>query len=233
MTRAADRVVSVPAPRAVAFDLDGTLIDSRADIAAACNHVLKWAGRPLLSIDTITSYVGDGARILLAKAFRLAPHDVALDTLLAEWRRYYAAHPMVHSSWMPGAQRTLSALAARGVPVALITNKDRHVTCEILAALQVTQRFASVYAGGDGPLKPSPEPVLRVCAALGVAPEQLWFVGDGLQDVQAARAANARAIAIVSGFNAEAPLRAAAPDALYESLEAFAQALEADGGRTS
>jgi phosphoglycolate phosphatase len=230
MTAAADRVTPAPrAPRAVAFDLDGTLIDSRADIAAACNHVLAWAGRPTLSVETITSYVGDGARILLARSFRLAPHDVALDTLLGEWRRFYSEHPMVHSRWMPGAERVLNNLAARNVPLALITNKDRLVTCEILAALQLTQRFASVYAGGDGPLKPSPEPVLRVCAALGIEPQELWFVGDSLQDIHAAQAANARAIAISNGFHAEAPLRAAAPHALYESLDAFMQALEAPG----
>ena len=226
MSAAADRVT--PWPRAVAFDLDGTLIDSRADIAAACNHVLAWAGRPTLPVETITGYVGDGARILLARSFRLAPHDVALDTLLGEWRRYYAEHPMDHSRWMPGAERALQTLAGHGVQLALITNKDRHVTREILATLELTQRFASVYAGGDGPLKPSPEPVLRVCAALGVEPQALWFVGDGVQDVRAAQAANARAIAICNGFQPEAPLRAAAPDAVYESLEAFLQALEGD-----
>jgi 2-phosphoglycolate phosphatase len=230
MPAAADRVTPAPraprAPRAVAFDLDGTLIDSRADIAAACNHVLAWAGRPTLPIETITGYVGDGARILLARSFRLAPRDVAIDTLLGEWRRYYAEHPMVHSRWMPGAERALQSLAARGVQLALITNKDRHVTSEILAALQVTQRFASVYAGGDGALKPSPEPVLKVCAALGVTPGELWFVGDGVQDIEAAKAADARAIAVCNGFQAEAALRAAGPDAVYESLDAFMQALE-------
>lgn len=228
MPEAAARVT--PWPRAVAFDLDGTLIDSRADIAAACNHVLAWAGRPTLSVETIASYVGDGARVLLARAFRLAPRDVALDTLLGEWRRYYSEHPMERSSWMPGAERALASLTTRGVPLALITNKDRAVTREILAALQLTERFACVYAGGDGPLKPDPEPVLRVCAALGVAPEELWFVGDGLQDIKAAQAANARAIAVCNGFQSEAPLRAAAPHALYESLDAFMQALESGGG---
>lgn len=212
-------------PRAVIFDLDGTLIDSRADIAQACNHVLQWAGREALPVETISGFVGNGARALLAGAFGLPSEAAELDAAFAEWQRYYAAHPVGHTRFMPGAERALQALSVRGVPLALVTNKDRRVTEQILAALGIAPRFDAVYAGGDGPLKPSAEPVLRVCATLGVEPCNTWLVGDGVQDVAAARAAKARAIAVSNGFHSAQRLRAAGADAVYASLDAFAAAL--------
>ena len=78
--------------------------------------------------------------------------------------------------------------------------------------------FAFVYAGGDGPLKPDPAPVAAAARALDVPPDSLWVIGDGRQDVQAARAAGATAIAVLGGFTSEARLREAAPDALLPSL---------------
>jgi phosphoglycolate phosphatase len=203
-------------PRAFAFDLDGTLIDSRLDIAAACNHVLVHAGRAPLDPAIIVGFVGDGVRQLLARAFGLPSDDHALDALVEDLVRYYAAHPVVHTTWMPGALATLDALSS--APVALLTNKARVVTIAVLDALGARDRFAFVYAGGDGPLKPRPEPVTATARALGVPASSLWVVGDGAQDVQAARAAGATAIAVLGGFTPETRLREAGPDAVVASL---------------
>jgi phosphoglycolate phosphatase len=203
-------------PRAFAFDLDGTLIDSRLDIAAACNHVLVHAGRAPLDAAVIVGFVGDGVRQLLARAFRMPSDDSALDALVEQLVRYYAAHPVVHTTWMPGALATLDALS--DAPVTLLTNKAREVTIAVLDALGARDRFAFVYAGGDGPLKPRPEPVTATARALGVPVGSLWVVGDGAQDVQAARAAGATAIAVLGGFTPEARLREAGADALIASL---------------
>src|SRR5450631_4012269 len=111
----------LPTPKLVAFDLDGTLIDSRGDIAAACNHVLSWAGRATLPEATIASFVGDGARSLLARAFKIEKDARELDGIVEEWRRFYVAHPIDHSTWMPGAREAMDALAARGIALALVT----------------------------------------------------------------------------------------------------------------
>lgn len=203
-------------PRAFAFDLDGTLIDSRLDIAAACNHVLVHARRQPLDPAVVVGFVGDGVRLLLARAFGLAAGDAALDALVQELVRYYAAHPVVHTTWMPGALATLDALS--DTPVALLTNKAREVTVAVLDALGVRDRFVFVYAGGDGPLKPDSAPVTAAARALGVPAEALWVVGDGAQDVQSARSAGATAIAVLGGFTPEARLRDARPDALVASL---------------
>jgi len=203
-------------PRAFAFDLDGTLVDSRLDIAAACNHVLVQAGRQPLDPAVVVGFVGDGVRALLARAFGLPPEDGTLDPLVHELVRYYAAHPVVHTTWIPGALATLDALA--DAPAALVTNKAREVTLAVLDALGARGRFAFVYAGGDGPLKPHPAPVTATARALGVPAEALWVVGDGAQDIQAARAAGATAIAVLGGFTSEQRLRETRPDALLESL---------------
>jgi phosphoglycolate phosphatase len=207
-------------PRAIAFDLDGTLIDSRLDIAAACNHVLVYAGRAPLDPAVIVGFVGDGVRQLIARAFGLPSDDRTLDALVEELVRYYAAHPVVRTPWMPGALDALDALSE--APLALLTNKARDVTIAVLDALGARDRFAFVYAGGDGPLKPRPEPVTTTARALGVPTESLWVVGDGAQDVQAARAAGATAIAVLGGFTPEARLREARPDALIDSLSDLA-----------
>jgi phosphoglycolate phosphatase len=208
----------------VAFDLDGTLIDSRLDIAAACNHVLVAAGRVALEPEVIATFVGDGVRALVARAFATHPHAPALDPLEAAFVSRYAAHPVEHTTWLPGALEALDAL--RGTPLAIVTNKARSVTLAVLDGLGARDRFAFVYAGGDGPLKPHPEPILAVARALSVAPQELWVVGDGEQDVRAARAAGAVAIAVLGGFTEEPRLREARPDALLSSLAELQELVE-------
>jgi len=201
---------------AIAFDLDGTLIDSRLDIAAACNHVLVGAGRAPLAPEAVAPFVGDGVRALVSKAFGLPMETPALDGLEAAFVARYAAHPVERTTWMPGALAALDALG--GLPLAILTNKARSVTLAVLEALGVSARFGFVYAGGDGPLKPHPEPVLAVARAFAVAPEALWVVGDGWQDLDAAHAAGAVAVAVLGGFTTEARLLEGRPDALLGTL---------------
>jgi phosphoglycolate phosphatase len=203
-------------PEAVAFDLDGTLIDSRLDIAAACNHVLVSEGRDALDPEVIATFVGDGVRALVSRAFVLPTDSPALDALERAFVARYAAHAVDQTTWMPGALDAIGAL--RGTPLAIVTNKARSVTLAVLDALGAGDRFAFVYAGGDGPLKPRPEPILAVAGALRVPVEALWVVGDGDQDVLSARAAGAVAIAVLGGFTPEARLRAAQPEAVLASL---------------
>jgi phosphoglycolate phosphatase len=203
-------------PQAVAFDLDGTLIDSRLDIAAACNHVLVAAGRPPLDAAVIATFVGDGVRALVSRAFGLPLDSAALDPLEEAFVARYAAHAVEQTTWMPVALDAVDAV--RAMPLAVVTNKARSVTLAVLDALDAGDRFAFVYAGGDGPLKPRPEPMHAVARALGVPVEALWVVGDGEQDVRSARAAGAVPIAVLGGFGTEASLRAAGPEAVLASL---------------
>jgi phosphoglycolate phosphatase len=207
------------APAAIAFDLDGTLIDSLGDIAASCNHVLAWAGRAPLPRETIATFVGDGVRALVARAFGIQDHEAPnaeLDAWSREFVAYYGAHPADHTTWMPGALEALDSL--RELPMAIVTNKARSVTEEVLRVMGARPRFAFVYGGGDGPLKPRPDPVSAVARALSVEVASLWVVGDSEQDVRSARSAGAVAVAVRGGFHADERLLASRPDLVLSSL---------------
>jgi phosphoglycolate phosphatase len=206
------------------FDLDGTLIDSRRSIAAACNHALAAAGRAPLPELEIAGYVGDGARTLVARAFREEPRSAVVDAALVEFVRFYTAHPILGTTWLPGAREALGFGRAT-----LVTNKARAITVEILRALDVAHLFVAVIAGGDGPLKPDPAPILAAVRALGAPAASTWVVGDGVQDLLAGKAAGCRTAAVLGGFTSEERLRAVGPDVVLASLEKI-DALESFAG---
>lgn len=205
------------------FDLDGTLVDSRRDIAAACNHALEAVGRPRLPDELVATFVGDGARKLLERA--LGPADAptaarAMDAFLD----FYLAHPVVHTRPMPGAVEALDALAGR--PMAVATNKRREVAVAVLRDLGLARRFGAVWGGGDGPVKPDPACVLALAERAGVPPSDVWMVGDGTQDVGAGKAAGAHTVAVLGGFHDEARLRALAPEHVVRDLRELPALLE-------
>ncbi len=216
------------APRAVLFDLDGTVADTRLDIAAACNHVLASLGRPTLSVEAVAAYVGDGARVLLSRVLRLSPDDPVTGEALARFNAYYPLHAADHSGWMPGAREALDACG--DLPLGLVTNKPRPATLALLDALGIGRRFHVVVAGGDGPLKPDPAAIRRALEPLGVPPADAWVVGDGPQDIGAGKAAGAWTVAVLGGFGHEEVLRAAGADCVLPSLHAFAPLLESARG---
>ena len=208
-------------PTAIAFDLDGTLIDSRGDIVAATNHALRRSGRAALPAPVIVHFVGDGARSLCARAARLPETDPAVDGLVDDFAAYYLAHPVDSTRWMPGAKETITALAERmpGVALAVCTNKPAAITAAVLAGLGVRDRFRAVVAGGDTPdKKPSPGPLLRLAELVGQPPAHMVMVGDGPQDIEAARAAGMRSIGIESGYGARGKLEASRPDVMLASF---------------
>ena len=204
-------------PDAVLFDLDGTLIDSRADIAAACNFALAMRDRPPLAGDVIRGYVGDGARILLARAFAVPPESPELEEPLAAFHEYYREHPVVHTTLLPGARESLDA--SHGKKRILATNKPRATTLLVLEGLGLLGDFDAIRGGGDGPLKPHPFMLLSALEEVNVAPARAWMVGDGPQDVGAGKAAACAAtIGVLEGFVPPARLYAANPDIVLKSL---------------
>ncbi len=206
-------------PGAVVFDLDGTLIDSRGDIAAAVNHAMIATGRRPLAASVIAGYVGDGARVLLARSAKLAETDTAIDELLEYFIDYYVKHPNDFSKWVDGAPQVLDRIAELELPIALCTNKARPVTDAILGALGVRTRFRAIYAGGDGPeKKPAAGPLLALAKKMSLEVSSLVMVGDGPQDVECARRAGCRVIGVVSGYNPRERISNAQPDVVIEGL---------------
>ncbi|MCA9587948.1 MAG: HAD-IA family hydrolase [Myxococcales bacterium] len=203
-----------PAPRAILFDLDGTLVDSRRDIANACNAALEAMGRSRLPDERVRAMIGDGARALVARALSvdLSHPDVA--PALEAFQAAYATAPTTHTVLLPGAREALHALPR---PFALVTNKPRAMTELVLAGLGLDRAFDHVYAGGDGPLKPSPAGVTRALEALSRGAADAWLVGDGPQDVAAGRAAGVYTIAVPGLADVDA-VEAERPDAWIASL---------------
>lgn len=217
-------------PSIVGFDLDGTLVDTSRDLAAAVNHALGAAGRPTLPVARIITMVGGGARRMLAQALEatggcdpdaLEPlHDVLLE--------YYAANICVDSVPYPGVVDALDALAVRGVTLGIVTNKLERFTHPLLDQLGLTNRFAIVIGGdtlGDGMAKPSPAPILSMIERCGGG--RAAFVGDSIYDVSAAHAAGIPALIYRCGFTLEGVDRLGADGVIdhYDQLVAMLERL--------
>ena len=214
----------MPSIRGLVFDLDGTLIDSVLDIAEAANHALGVSGYPARSVAEIRGYVGDGARVLLARAAELPVDDAELDPLLERFLDYYTAHPIAHTELLPCVRETLGALPP--LPLALCTNKPRRTTDVVLAGLELANCFRVIVAGGDLPQKkPDPAPLRHIAKQLDVSPAELVMVGDGPQDIECARAAGTRSIGVENGIAQRERLLAARPDAMIPSLCALPELL--------
>lgn len=206
---------------AVVFDLDGTLVDSRQDIALACNRMLTALHRDQLSEETIANFVGDGARRLVSRALEATAssqvEDVDIEHALQVFLDAYAAEPTGHTRLMPGAREALDALS--DLPLAVCTNKARCTTDLVLDALDLSRHFQHVVAGDDlAHHKPHPEPLQHLAQRLGVSPQRLVMVGDGPQDVECGRAVGAYTVGVKGGVLPLERLLASNPDTLLDSL---------------
>jgi len=206
--------------RALVFDLDGTLIDSRLDIALAVNFALGQLGRAPLPVAQIAQFVGNGAPVLLQKvaqhAFEGSPTEEQLVELSAHFHAYYREHPVDYSTVLPGARECLQ-LPDR--LFALCTNKPRVITDLVIAGLGLQDAFDAVVGGGDTPnKKPHREPLDLVAQLLDRPVHELIMVGDGPQDVDCGRAVGAHTVGVRGGFLAEHLLIASAPDVILDDL---------------
>lgn len=205
----------------VFFDLDGTLVDSLPDIAAALNHALGNAGLQPLSLDAVRALVGDGVVALAARALAAQPPQSrplpTPDELADMVRRHYRAHPCRKTRVYPHIEEVLEELRRRGQRLFVLTNKPGDIARALLAALDLERRFEGVIGDGDGfPRKPDPTAPLAVLARLGVAPERAVVVGDGVPDMRVARAAACAAVAVGWGYGDRALLSAEGPTALID-----------------
>jgi phosphoglycolate phosphatase len=190
--------------RLIVFDLDGTLIDSRRDIADAANLLLESCGAPRLPEEAIGRMVGDGAATLVARAFAAAgaerPPD-ALDRFLT----IYDGRLLEHTRPYPGVPEVLAALRTR-TPLALLTNKPRAATQTILAGLDLARFFdAAAILGGDGPFprKPDAAGLQHLVARAGVPAASAVLVGDSIVDWRTARQAGTGVCLARYGFGFE------------------------------
>jgi len=200
----------------VLFDLDGTLVDSLPDIAAALNHALRERGLAELSTAVVRTLVGDGVEVLAERALaRQDAASVAPAVLAREVVAHYEAHPCTDTVTYPGIRQMLVALRGRGTRLAVLTNKPGGVARALLAALPIGPLFDAVVGDGDGwPRKPAPEGALALMQRFGATPDRTLMVGDGLPDLAVARAAGCQVAAAAWGYTPRERLAADRPDHL-------------------
>jgi phosphoglycolate phosphatase len=197
----------------VAFDLDGTLIDSRADLVDAVNHVLGTLGLPPEVPETLYGYVGDGARVLVQRALGVA-HQDRIDAAVGTFMRYYGDHLLDRTLPYPGIEEALAALGTCGVAVSVLTNKPEAMSRAILEGLGLASQFVDVVGGDTLPVrKPDPAGLERLRGATSTPRERMLLVGDSAIDVRTARAGGVAVCGVTWGL-ATAALVAAAPDHL-------------------
>jgi phosphoglycolate phosphatase len=206
----------------VVFDLDGTLIDSRADLAQAVNHVLRAFGLAALSLETVTGYIGEGARMLVRRALGPARED-RLDDGLKIFMDHYAVHLLDHTQLYPGIAAMLRELAQRGVVLSVLSNKPEAMSQAILGGLGVLSVFRAVLGGDSFPeRKPEPTGLEHLRSLTGTPLAKVLVVGDSLIDLRTARAAGIDFCGVAWGFGAEGLRAAGAQPIIDEPAELLA-----------
>jgi phosphoglycolate phosphatase len=185
--------------RALIFDLDGTLIDSKRDLIDSVNAMLRELGRKELPEETISGYIGHGAPQLVARALGDGCAEEERPRALEFFLRYYETHKMDTTCAYPGVAETLEKLA--GLPMAVLTNKPVRISVRILDAMGLSKYFQAIYGGNSFETKkPDPLGARKILNELGVEPQEALLVGDSEVDVQTARNAGTLAAAVNYGF---------------------------------
>jgi phosphoglycolate phosphatase len=198
--------------RALIFDLDGTLIDSKLDLIHSINAMLREKKRPELPAETIAGYIGNGAPVLVARAMGADAPPEELQSALEFFLAYYEAHKMDNTVPYPGVPEALEQLSE--MPMAVLTNKPVRISVRILEEMKLAKYFRVIYGGNSfEKKKPDPMGTNAILRELGVKPDEVLFVGDSEVDVQTARNAGTWAATVNFGFGTHD--RIAHPPDLY------------------
>lgn len=210
------------AVRAVLIDLDGTLLETGPDIAAAANRMLAELGCSALPDERVTGFIGKGVANLVARCLQEArlPSDAdARSAALVLFERHYLAGVADRSRPYPGVVAGLERFAAMGMPLGCVTNKAMQFTTPLLERTTLARFFRVVVAGDTvAHKKPHPLPLLHAAAALGVAPADLLMIGDSANDVLAARAAGSPVFVVPYGYREGMALESLAADRVVADL---------------
>lgn len=216
--------------RGVAFDLDGTLVDSATGLASAIDLTLVHQGLPAAGKDLVSTWIGNGADVLVERALRWAgcePDAQSVAQARELFDHYYAKTVEQGSQLFPQVKETLAQLAANGLPMGLITNKPTPFVAPLLESLGIVGYF-SVIIGGDDVVvkKPHPAPLYLLLGKLGLHAREMLFVGDSRNDIMAAQAASCPCIGLTYGYNYGEAIATSHPDCV---LEHFADLLPVIG----
>jgi len=188
------------APRAILFDLDGTLADTAPDLAAAVNYLRTQRGLAPTPYDILRPTASAGARGMIGAAFGLKPGDDGYEELRLQWFDRYQSAMAEHSTRFDGVDALLEGLTASGMAWGIVTNKPARFTDPLLPLIGLAHAGCVISGDTMAHPKPHPAPLLEGARRLGLAPETCWYVGDDLRDIEAGRAAGMVTVACAWGY---------------------------------
>jgi 2-phosphoglycolate phosphatase len=189
---------------AVLFDFDGTLADTASDLSRAVNRLRAARGLADMPIEKLRPSASAGARGLIEAGLGVLPEHPEYQPLREAFMQHYAKELFVDTRLFPGVDELLAAIEARGLRWGIVTNKSARFTHRIVAALGLDSRAACVVSGDTTPhLKPHPASLLHAARELALEPAACVYLGDDLRDIQAARAAGMRAVAVGWGYGGD------------------------------
>ena len=216
--------------RGLAFDLDGTLSDSIPGLAEAVDQALHAMGLPPAGKAYVTTWVGNGADVLMQRALFHAlgrqPEATESERGRELFDRFYAQTAETGSGLFPGVRQTLETLRQQGLPLAIVTNKPTPFVAPLLESLGIAEEFSLVIGGDDVPQKkPHPAALFLVLGHFGLLPHQLLFIGDSRNDIQAAKAAGVPCVGLTYGYNYGEPISESHPDKVLDTFDQLLPAL--------
>lgn len=216
-------------PRAVLFDLDGTLIDSAPDIAAAVNELLALSGRGPLTVAAVTSMIGNGVEKLVERALNATGDPLSAEALEREQAAMldiYARHLTGLTTLLPGVRETLDTLRQNGIRLGLATNKQQRFIEAVFDHFGLSSLFDVVIGGGPRIVKkPAPDMLIAAMQQLSATPADTVMVGDSTSDVQAAKAAGVRSVIVRGGYTS-VPAEQLGADIVIDNMTGLTAALE-------
>jgi phosphoglycolate phosphatase len=204
------------------FDLDGTLIDSKLDLAHAVNAARAHMGLGPIENEIVYSYVGNGAPVLIRRALGPDASQSEVQRALDYFLAYYREHMLDYTVLYPGVRESLDRLLEARVQMAVLTNKPVRISQAILDGLGVGGHFLRIYGGNSfEQKKPSPVGVEKLMGESGIGRDRTMVVGDSSVDVQTARNANVKVCGVTYGFQPET-FQEYPPDILVDRMEELA-----------
>lgn len=192
--------MNLPSPRAILFDLDGTLADTAPDLAAAVNRLRTDRGLAPAPYEKLRPVASAGARGLIGAAFGLGPDNEGYEELRAGFLKNYEEAIAVHTRLFDGIGELLQALEDQNMPWGIVTNKAARFTEPLVPKIGLGHAGCVVSGDTTPHAKPHPAPLLEAARRLGIAPGECWYVGDDLRDIQAGRAAGMATIGAAWGY---------------------------------
>jgi len=208
--------------RSVTFDLDGTLLDTVADLAEGCQRMLAELGEPTRSLGEVHSFVGKGMAVLVERCLTHGhpPSSERLQQGIAAFRRHYTEVNGQQAVVYPGVREGLAAFRQAGYKLGVVTNKPGEFTEALLDRMGMSDFDVIVSGDTCANKKPHPEPLIHACAVMGTRPVENLHIGDSENDILAARAAGCPVYAVPYGYNEGKPVDSADCDALVSDLMA-------------